>query len=417
MTNIKNEDKDERVEKLIEDFSNWAIVNKRLEGSSKGLYGSYLRTYPTKYKSAWINEFNKLKRLPCDICDVLVLLELLRKDGDKLYTLTLVRMMWQFTVNAKKIYNSCYNKKNKKEQINMTNLNNASSAYALLEDFLIEEKYEVNDSMPFTDEENKKLNNFRKNISLKDLNHQLDGMADLLAKVGEELFFQMAIEGSYFFDPKLLETTPAMQKKKYEYKDKTIECYKARNTTDNTIKTQRLQPIAFDKKNNKDIYSYQYVFVKRKKYEVAIDPNGNRFVCELINGSTNLNLGSGKNTIIQNTIISHVWGRAYDPRYFTSLWNIVLIPAWANSLMDKVGSPEKSLASKMRATYMKICKKLYEDYFKDKEYWKRIDLVQAPKIENPKDSRKGTYCVNVVHGKESDNDKNVKIRKKQIIIK
>ena len=147
---------------------------------------------------------------------------------------------------------------------------------------------------------------------------------------------------------------------------------------------------------------------------MEIDPNNNYYVCQLINNLTNLNLGSGKNAIIQNTIISHVWGRAYDPRYFRSLWNIVLIPAWANSLMDKERAAEHTLASKMRATCMAICSILYRDAFENKKFWESFDLSESPSIANKKDIVKGEYTINIIKGKQNSDDESVIITKQKV---
>lgn len=33
--------------------------------------------------------------------------------------------------------------------------------------------------------------------------------------------------------------------------------------------------------------------------------------------------------------ISHIWGQAFRPYLFTSLWNVVIVPAYLNDLLDK----------------------------------------------------------------------------------
>ena len=137
---------------------------------------------------------------------------------------------------------------------------------------------------------------------------------------------------------------------------------------------------------------------------VTVDKDGNAFVRKLINAKTGVTVSQGQNSLIQNAIISHVWGRAYDPRYFTSLWNIVLIPAWANSLMDKEEAVPGSLASKMRATYMEICSKLYAKTFNDQNKLNEINLTK-PQIKNPNDVIHGVYVINVIQ--ESPNPKKI----------
>ena len=106
------------------------------------------------------------------------------------------------------------------------------------------------------------------------------------------------------------------------------------------------------------------------------DGNGNANVCSVINDYTGYNLNVVlTDKPIKNYIISHLWGNATDPRYFTSLWNIVLVPAWANHLLDEnVGT----FASRLKATFMKICVELY-DLSNANWNWKNWDL-KAPEV-------------------------------------
>ena len=164
-----------------------------------------------------------------------------------------------------------------------------------------------------------------------------------------------------------------------------LKYLKARYTTDERIIGKRNRV----NKGDKAIY-----IIGGESYRVHIDIDGNRFVRNLINDKTGVVVSQGKGSLLQNTIISHVWGNAYDPRYFTSLWNIVLIPAWANSLMDKDDAPANTLASKMRATYMKICTEYYQ--------MSNNPLIE---IKNNDDVVSGKYTFNVLEElKDKDND-------------
>lgn len=70
---------------------------------------------------------------------------------------------------------------------------------------------------------------------------------------------------------------------------------------------------------------------------VDIDSNGNAAVDKLLKDLTGFYMKNRKNrkSNFINYNISHIWGRAFDPRYFTSLWNIALVPSFANSVLDK----------------------------------------------------------------------------------
>lgn len=126
----------------------------------------------------------------------------------------------------------------------------------------------------------------------------------------------------------------------------------------------------------------------KKDYPIIIDSDGNKAVRVLIEDKTGYSVSKGKSSIFQNYKISHVWGRAYDPRYFTNLWNIVLVPAWANDLLDK-NTVEKTLESKFKSTIMRICWVLYFDSSNnnsiDNKLWKILDMKDCPKNVNEED--------------------------------
>ena len=117
----------------------------------------------------------------------------------------------------------------------------------------------------------------------------------------------------------------------------------------------------------------------------------------------------GEDSIFQNYIISHIWGRAFDPRYFTSLWNVVIIPAWANPLMDKIQPEEGSPASILQSTFMAICHKLYFEGYPfpngtlKVDNWDGIKLQEQPSILCSKDIMDNeTYNINFLFEKETD---------------
>jgi hypothetical protein len=70
-------------------------------------------------------------------------------------------------------------------------------------------------------------------------------------------------------------------------------------------------------------------------FNIKIDNDGNHENRRQMKLRLNQTISMGKNSTIKNYIISHVWGLASHPLFFSSLWNIVLIPAHFNYLMDK----------------------------------------------------------------------------------
>lgn len=69
---------------------------------------------------------------------------------------------------------------------------------------------------------------------------------------------------------------------------------------------------------------------------IIIDYDGNDFVRDAIHRYTGVWVcKNNKMNMLRNYKISHIWGRTYDPFYFSSLWNVVIIPAHCNDIMDK----------------------------------------------------------------------------------
>ena len=91
---------------------------------------------------------------------------------------------------------------------------------------------------------------------------------------------------------------------------------------------------------------------------ISIDPDGNKAVRDLVENKTGYTISSGTNSIFTNYIISHIWGDAFDPRNFTNFWNLALVPAWANPLLDKTNSSD-SLTKSLINTFKAICIKHY----------------------------------------------------------
>lgn len=121
------------------------------------------------------------------------------------------------------------------------------------------------------------------------------------------------------------------------------------------------------------------------------DKDGNYEVRKLIETTTHYTIGSGANSNFQNYIISHIWGNAFDPRYFTNLWNLVLVPAWGNFLLDKVSSDNK-LTLQIINTFKAICLKQYK--MKDLE-WSEISMVFKNLQPDPYYVVHDTYTIKV----------------------
>ena len=345
-----------------------------LKSVQKDICG-YLKNYPWNVKKEGyeyeVSQFAKKAILhPTKSYDFIEAVDSLLKEGDYLYARTIVDGM------------SYIAEKFKKAIIAMTGTNTFNDKCSALKLF---RKYLETDLSGLKVKGTYNNNTYRNAIN-KPMLAKIDGIVALANEIGEDKFIKWAIEQSYFFDPDIV--AERMNKLIKDLGNKTTPL-PARKTT----------------KNDKDAeegYSHSkmggniYYIEGNIKIPVTLSKDGNDFVRSLISNETGFTVGAGKDNIFQNYIISHLWGRAYDPRYYTNFWNIVLVPAWANSLLDKNGE-EGSLASKLKATFMAISKKLY---MAKGVNWNGLNMTE-PQIPNKDDVRKGDYSIKILCKKDN----------------
>ena len=150
-----------------------------------------------------------------------------------------------------------------------------------------------------------------------------------------------------------------------------------------------------------------------KSINIEIDSDGNTEVKRLISEKTGYTVSAGYDSIFQHYIISHIWGDAFDPRNFTNYWNIVIVPAWANFLLDKQGSQDE-LAKCFINTFKAICIKHYKMRAMK---WNLIDkdFKNLKPDKNYVVSPVSGYTINVINKKRKGQDYG-KIVPKTIII-
>ena len=95
--------------------------------------------------------------------------------------------------------------------------------------------------------------------------------------------------------------------------------------------------------------------------KVIVDNDGNTEVRRLIKNHLGHKVSVGKQSTIKNFTISHVWGLATHPLFFSSLWNIVLIPTHFNYLMDKEDDAHL-LVKEVKSAIKQKCIDLYSPY-------------------------------------------------------
>lgn len=131
----------------------------------------------------------------------------------------------------------------------------------------------------------------------------------------------------------------------------------------------KAEGITFSKHNDARLPLYP-------SFNVCVDKDGNCENRRQIKLRLNQTVSIGKNSTIINYIISHVWGLASHPLFFSSLWNIVLVPAHFNYLMDK--DPEShEVVRKIKAAVQRQCILLYEPY--------KSLIKQIPEVEEFRD--------------------------------
>lgn len=207
-----------------------------------------------------------------------------------------------------------------------------------------------------------------------------NGMESLLAKFGShDNFVKAVVENSYFFSEDDVQV--------------------------------RFKAICDDLHNGKPLFARKSIDAKVQSngmfhgingnYQatlnipIKIDPTGNREVQTLITNLTGYTVSSGKGSIFQNFIISHIWGKAFDPRNFTNLWNLAIVPAWGNFLLDKTDSQDE-LTLKMINTFKAIAIKRYK---MSKLPWNHIGICYKDMQPDRKYIVHGTYSIHIIKNK------------------
>lgn len=345
-----------------------------LKSVQKDIY-KYLKDYPWNVKKEGyeyeVSQFAKNAILhPTKSYDFIEAVDSLLKEGDYLYARTIVEGISYIAEKFKKaiiVMNDGTN-----------TFNDKCSALKLFRKYLETNLSGLKVKGTYN-------NNTYRNAINKPMLAKIDGIVALANEIGEAKFIKLAIEQSYFFDPDIV--AERMNKLIVDL-DKTTPL-PARKTTKNDKDAE-------EGYFHSEMGGNTYYIEGNIKIPITLSKDGNDFVRSLISNETGFTVGAGKNTIFQNYIISHLWGRAYDPRYYTNFWNIVLVPAWANSLLDKNGE-EGSLASKLKATFMAISKKLY---MAKGVNWNGLNMTE-PQIPNNNDVRKGDYSIKILCKKDN----------------
>lgn len=120
---------------------------------------------------------------------------------------------------------------------------------------------------------------------------------------------------------------------------------------------------------------------------IIIDYDGNDFVRDAIHRYTGVWVcKNNKMNMLRNYVISHIWPDTADPFYFSSLWNVVIIPAHCNDIMDKDPKSHHVVAA-IQNLFRAICYLLYNpnNYLTDIENILKQNNpnIQIPRVAEP----------------------------------
>jgi len=176
----------------------------------------------------------------------------------------------------------------------------------------------------------------------------LDGTASLIKLCGnKKRFIEEALKNSVFMDPSNVISRFNDIQIAFNFKTPLLFARKSE-----------------DKKIQNVISGARYFYYvdlsgATQSLQIKKDKDGNEAVRKLIKNSTGFDVSNGAKSKIINYKISHIWQNAFDPRYFTNLWNIVLVPNWANDLLDKT-SFINLFNLQFINTYRAVCNQFYK---------------------------------------------------------
>jgi hypothetical protein len=182
----------------------------------------------------------------------------------------------------------------------------------------------------------------------------IDGIDQLVSLYGgQDDFIKAFIESTLFLPPEIVQARNAEIVNLYQSGGKLPIRYSPSHHEVLGVKN-KAEAITLTRHNKSHLPKYP-------AFNIKIDNDGNHENRRQIKLRLNQTIGIGKNSSIKNYIISHVWGLASHPLFFSSLWNIVLIPAHFNYLMDK--DPEShEVVGFVKDAIQSICISLYQPY-------------------------------------------------------
>lgn len=177
----------------------------------------------------------------------------------------------------------------------------------------------------------------------------IDGTKALINSFGgKTVFIHQALKHSIFMNP--IDVDPRFIIVSNAFSSRKPLLY-ARKSEDKRIQTINI-------KDPNRFFHYNDLLGSPCTMNIIKDGDNNTEVKKQINNYYHHKVSAGAGSNIINYKISHIWQNAYDPRYFTNFWNIVLVPSWANDLLDKTKFSNLFVLQLIN-TYKAICDKYY----------------------------------------------------------
>lgn len=179
----------------------------------------------------------------------------------------------------------------------------------------------------------------------------MEGLIDLL--IGEnacnitdenerfKILAQHMISKTYFFKPETVDERHRQLLANFQNNEKIPT---RMSTMENVYLDESDNPMNFSRPfEANNISSNRDIFMNccGKKIRVLIDRDGNAIVRKLIEEKTGARVSQGTlRSNIKSAIISHIWGEANNPVFFSNFWNLAVVPDYLNPILDKTESPQ-----------------------------------------------------------------------------
>lgn len=182
----------------------------------------------------------------------------------------------------------------------------------------------------------------------------IDGIDQLVSLYrSQDDFVKAFLESTLFIPPEIVQLRIQEMIKLYKTGEKFPIRYSPSHHDALDVRN-KAEAIAVTRSNEARLHAYP-------AFNIKIDNDGNHENRRSIKKYLGQTISVGKNSTVKNYIISHVWGLASHPLFFSSLWNIVLIPAHFNYLMDK--DPESHPVVKIvKESIQQKCVSIYNFY-------------------------------------------------------